>query len=57
MPPNVEFQIQDANLEWPWENKSFDFIHVRFLIGNILDWSRFYREAFRCCKPSGWIEH
>ena len=35
----------------------FDFIHVRFLSGCIEDWPKFYREAFRCCKPSGWIEH
>ena len=57
IPPNVKFEIDDANLDWTWNDNNFDFIHVRFLAGNIADWSRFYREAFRCCKPGGWIEH
>lgn len=57
VPPNVKFEIDDANLDWTWDDNTFDFIHVRFLAGNIADWSRFYREAFRCCTPGGWIEH
>lgn len=29
---------------------------MRGLFGNIIDWSKFYREAFRTCKPGGWFE-
>jgi Methylase involved in ubiquinone/menaquinone biosynthesis len=57
VPPNVSFQIDDANLEWTFSDNRFDFVHLRFLVGCITDWDAFYREAFRCTKPGGWIEH
>ena len=56
VPPNVKFEIDDANLGWTWDDNSFDFIHVRGMIGSIADWQSFYKEAFRCCTPGGWIE-
>ena len=30
---------------------------MRFLIGSIEDWVKLFREAYRCLKPGGWIEH
>ncbi|KAH6631357.1 S-adenosyl-L-methionine-dependent methyltransferase [Chaetomium tenue] len=57
IPPNVKFEIDDANLPWTWRDDTFDFVHVRGMIGTIIDWPAFYREAFRCCKPGGWMEH
>ena len=57
VPPNLQFELDDANLDWTWDNNTFDFIHIRFLAGNIADWNKLYRNAFRCCKPGGWIEH
>ncbi len=57
VPPNVRFEMDDANLEWTWNPNSIDFIHVRNMLGTIIDWPAFYREAFRCCKLGGWIEH
>lgn len=29
---------------------------MRWLVGSIPDWRFLYSEAFRCCKPGGWIE-
>ncbi|KAJ4289321.1 hypothetical protein N0V88_007072 [Collariella sp. IMI 366227] len=57
LPPNCRFEIDDANRSWVHQDELFDYIHIRFLIGNIGDWDKFYSEAFRCCKPGGWIEH
>lgn len=57
VPPNVRFEIDDANLDWTFQDNSFDFIHVRCMLGTIADWPEFYREAYRCLKPGGWIEH
>ncbi len=57
VPPNVRFEIDDANLEWTWKDNTFDFVHLRCMLGTIIDWTSFYRKAFRCCKPGGWIEH
>jgi len=57
VPPNVRFELDDANLDWTYKDDSFDFVHVRSLLGTIIDWNSFYREAYRCCKPGGWFEH
>jgi hypothetical protein len=29
---------------------------MRWLVGSIPDWRFLYSEAFRCCKPGGWLE-
>ncbi|KAH7635873.1 S-adenosyl-L-methionine-dependent methyltransferase, partial [Sordaria sp. MPI-SDFR-AT-0083] len=56
-PPNVRFEIDDYNKEWTYNSNFFDFIHLRWLSGTVRDWSAFYKEAYRCCKPGGYIEH
>jgi len=57
VPPNVRFEIDDANLSWTFKEEHFDYIHVRGMIGCIADWPNFYKEAYRCTKPGGWFEH
>jgi ubiquinone/menaquinone biosynthesis C-methylase UbiE len=57
VPPNVRFEIDDANLPWTWEDNTFDYVHMRALMGSIVDWGVLYRDAFRCCKPGGYFEH
>lgn len=56
VPPNLEFQLDDANQEWTWPDNTFDYIHMRAMFGSIVDWRALYREAFRCCKPGGYFE-
>lgn len=56
VPPNVKFEIDDANLAWTWPDNTFDFIHVRALFGAIIDWNKLYEDAYRTCKPGGWFE-
>jgi hypothetical protein len=29
---------------------------MRYLIGSITDWGALFKEAFRCCKPDGFVE-
>jgi len=57
VPPNVRFEIDNAEAEWTWDDDTFDFIHIRTLTGSIKDWDRLYEQAFRCLKPGGWLEH
>ncbi|EFE34038.1 uncharacterized protein ARB_06989 [Trichophyton benhamiae CBS 112371] len=54
-PPNVSFQIDDAQGEWTF-NEPFDFIHVRGLGGGISDWSLFYQQAYQHLAPGGFIQ-
>ncbi|CCE35190.1 uncharacterized protein CPUR_02121 [Claviceps purpurea 20.1] len=56
VPPNVRFEIDDATLEWTWNADHFDFIHMRYIVGGIQDWTALLKEAYRCCAPGGWVE-
>src|SRR5687768_12621132 len=56
VPPNLEFEIDDCTKAWTFAESSFDFIHLRFLFGAIADWTALFKEAYRCCKPGGWVQ-
>ncbi|KAL5585898.1 hypothetical protein FOBRF1_015768 [Fusarium oxysporum] len=56
IPPNCEFHIDDAQLDWTWPTDHFDYLHIRDLYGSIDDWSALYAKAFRHLKPGGWFE-
>ncbi|KAH7165336.1 S-adenosyl-L-methionine-dependent methyltransferase [Dactylonectria macrodidyma] len=57
VPPNLSFQIDDAQLDWTFEPESFDFIHVRYMHGAIDDWGKLYKQMFQFLKPGGWFQH
>ncbi|KAF4501994.1 hypothetical protein FAGAP_1785 [Fusarium agapanthi] len=56
VPPNLKFEIEDCTQEWTYETNSFDYVHMRYMYGSISDWSALFKEAFRVCKPGGWVE-
>lgn len=56
IPPNLRFELDDAQLEWTYQPNSFDFVHLRTLQGSIGDWPALYSQAFKCIKPGGWIQ-
>ncbi|KAJ4112360.1 hypothetical protein NW765_015430 [Fusarium oxysporum] len=56
VPPNLKFEIEDCTQEWTFNPNSFDYVHMRYLYGSISDWSALFKEAFRVCKPGGWVE-
>lgn len=49
-------EIEDCSGEWTFPQESFDFVHLRWLIGSIADWTALYGEAYKTLKPGGWIE-
>jgi ubiquinone/menaquinone biosynthesis C-methylase UbiE len=55
-PPNLQFEIDDATLEWTYKPNSFDYIHARYLLGSIMDWKSLFKQAFIACKPGGYLE-
>ncbi|KAK1773907.1 S-adenosyl-L-methionine-dependent methyltransferase [Copromyces sp. CBS 386.78] len=57
VPPNVQFEIDDAAKEWTYKSNHFDFVHIRFMDGAIEDWNALYEQAYRVTKPGGWVEH
>ncbi|KAL7267605.1 hypothetical protein RUND412_009805, partial [Rhizina undulata] len=56
VPPNLAFEVDDVEELWPYQENSFDFIHIRSMSWSIFDWPKLYRQAFRALKPGGWIE-
>ncbi|KAM0323637.1 hypothetical protein ACHAQA_008572 [Verticillium albo-atrum] len=57
VPPNVVFEVCDANEPWAAQPLSLDFVHVRNLVGGgVRDWQALYAEAFRHLRPGGQIE-
>ncbi|GAB1740059.1 hypothetical protein NU219Hw_g4980t1 [Hortaea werneckii] len=55
IPPNVQFEIDDAEEEWQYHSK-FDYIHIRSMGGSISDWPRLMQQAYDNLRPGGWIE-
>lgn len=56
VPPNVQFEIDDCTQPWTWPPNTFDFVHIRYLFGAIIDWTALFKEAYRACKPGGWVQ-
>jgi SAM-dependent methyltransferase len=55
VPPNLEFEICDAEEEWIFSTK-FDYIHGRMLTVCFRDVRDVFRNAFQALRPGGWIE-
>jgi hypothetical protein len=56
VPPNLRFEIDDAALDWTWDDNQFDFIHIRYIFGSIKNWDALLAQAYRCCAPGGWVQ-
>jgi SAM-dependent methyltransferase len=56
VPPNCQFQIDDAEQDWTFEPDSFDFIHCRDMYTGIRNFEKFIKQCYVHTKPGGWIE-
>ena len=56
VPPNLQFELEDCTSHWTFSPSSFDYIHMRFLVGSVDDWTALMERAFKACKPGGYIE-
>ncbi|KAI0506693.1 S-adenosyl-L-methionine-dependent methyltransferase [Xylaria bambusicola] len=56
IPPNLKFEIDDITQPWTYPRSSFDYIHMRWLIGAIPDWYMVFREIFQTLRPGGIFE-
>lgn len=55
VPPNVNFLIDDAELDWV-ESNTYDYIHCRCLSASIKNWPQLIRQIYGALKPGGWVE-
>lgn len=56
VPPNLKFEVDDAEEPWVHPVNHYDLVHVRALYGAIANWPAFYRNALRHIRPGGWID-
>lgn len=49
--------MEDCTQDWTFPHNSFDYVHMRYLIGSIVDWTALYKEAFKVLQPGGWLEN
>lgn len=56
VPPNCQFEIEDAEDDWLFEKNYFDFIHARELLLTIHDWPRLIAQSYECLQPGGYLE-
>lgn len=58
IPPNLEFQIMDADDTWVGLEQHFDLIHTQSMNGtSIKSWEFFYQQAYASLMPEGWVEN
>lgn len=54
VPPNLTFEVADADEPWGFAPNRFSLVHTRIMNGfGVSSWPHFYREAFSCLKPGG----
>ncbi|CEI61680.1 hypothetical protein FVEN_g2746 [Fusarium venenatum] len=56
VPPNLKFEIEDCNQDWTFAPESFDYVHLRYLVGCVPDWNQLLEQAYKALKPGGWVE-
>ncbi|GKT51224.1 secondary metabolism regulator LAE1 [Colletotrichum spaethianum] len=47
VPPNVQFFVDDAEVEWVYPDNSFDYVHLRNMAPSIKKWPELFAEAYR----------
>ena len=51
VPPNVKFEIDDAEQTWTWPDNFFDLVHLRTMTGCIRDWDKLFTQTFQSVNP------
>lgn len=49
-------EIEDCTQEWTFPMEEFDYVHIRYLVGSIADWTALFRQAFQVLKPGAYLE-
>ncbi|KAJ4258169.1 hypothetical protein NW762_008310 [Fusarium torreyae] len=53
---NQYCEIDDFARDWTFKNDSLDFVHTRWLIGSVTDWTALFKQAYKALKPGAWLE-
>jgi SAM-dependent methyltransferase len=56
VPPNCQFQLDDAEADWTFAKDSFDYIHCRDMYGAIRDFKKLVKQCYDHLKLGGYLE-
>ncbi|CCX09223.1 Similar to Demethylmenaquinone methyltransferase; acc. no. Q9RRT0 [Pyronema omphalodes CBS 100304] len=56
VPPNVKFEVDDAEKDWTFQPDSFDYVHSRNLAQSIENWPKLLSQCYQVTKPGGYVE-
>lgn len=48
--------MDDCTQEWTFGENTYDFVHIRWLFGSIMDWTALFKQAYKTLRPGGYIE-
>jgi len=52
VPPNVQFVVDDVECDWMFSENSFEFIHIRSMLGSIKDWPHLLAQCYKSVPVS-----
>ncbi|KAJ7695771.1 S-adenosyl-L-methionine-dependent methyltransferase, partial [Mycena rosella] len=55
LPKNLNFQVFDVTQGFPFEEKSFDVVHARFILMHLPNGKDVLERAAKLVKPGGWL--
>ncbi|CCF45236.1 UMTA [Colletotrichum higginsianum] len=55
VPPNVRFEVDDVEEDWLY-SRPFDYIHLRFMNGSLVNWKKLITKAYNNLVPGGYFE-
>ncbi|KAH7127865.1 S-adenosyl-L-methionine-dependent methyltransferase [Dactylonectria estremocensis] len=56
IPPNLKFEIDDCTQDWTFTPDSYDYVHIRYLVGTIPDWTELFKQAHKTLQSGGYLE-
>lgn len=43
-------------MPWTFRPETADYIHMRWLVGSVADWTALFKEAYKTLEPGGYLE-
>jgi SAM-dependent methyltransferase len=56
VPPNLKFEVDDAEEDWTYKVNFFDYIHFRTMCGCFQNWDDTFAKAYAHLAPGGYVE-
>ncbi|KAH7133020.1 hypothetical protein EDB81DRAFT_845500 [Dactylonectria macrodidyma] len=55
IPPNLN-EIDDCTQEWTFTLDLYNYVHIRYLVDTILNWTELFKQAYKTLRSSSYLE-